>query len=82
MQKYWLCWFIGWFTSFIIPELYAIAQGNVANTLSGTIWKLEQIESGHEWPWQWTLAHILFTGAFFTLAVWLSGHFGWGIWKF
>lgn len=82
MKRYWLIWFIGWFTTFIVPELIAIARSRTQDTLSGAIWQLEQVKAGRDWPWQWTLAHILFTGAFIALAVWLTGHFGWGIWRF
>lgn len=83
MKRYWLIWFIVTFPlGFLIPEIVALARNRVQDTLSGAIWQLENIVPGREqWPWQWTAAHLLFTSCFITLAIWLIGHFGWGIWR-
>lgn len=82
MTRYWLIWFLVSFTAFIIPESIMLAKGRPQDTLSGAVWQLEQLVPGREqWPWQWSAGHVLFTGAFILLAVWLVGHFGWGIWR-
>lgn len=79
MARYWLIWFAVSFGSFIIPESIALATGHPENTLSEAIWRMEDLAAGHAWPWQWTAAHFLFTGAFILLVLWLVLHFGWGL---
>lgn len=79
MTRYWLVWFIGWFTSFAVPETIALAVGKPQDTLSAAIWRLEQFQQGQS-VWRWTAPHFLFTGAFILLTVWLIGHFGWRLW--
>lgn len=79
MARYWLIWFISSFTSFIVPESYELIRGNPGSTLSGTIWHMEKLQPGQGIT-TWTAAHFLFTLGFIILSVWLSGHFGWGIW--
>jgi hypothetical protein len=82
MDRYWLIWFMLWFTTFIVPETWALATGHPERTLSAAIWRIEQLIPGqNQYPWQWTAGHFLFTGSFLVVAVWLGGHFGWGIWR-
>lgn len=81
MARYWLIWFSLSFGTFIIPESIALASGKPQNTLSAAIWRMENVLPSQPWPWQWTAAHLLFTGAFTLVMGWLVGHFGWGIWK-
>lgn len=78
---YWLVWFIATFPlGFLIPETWALATGNPKNTLSASVWSLEQLTPG-QGIGQWNAAHFLFTGTFILLTFWLIGHFGWGWWR-
>jgi hypothetical protein len=80
-KLYWLWWFIITFPmGFLIPETYALVTGNPKNTLSASVWNLEQLTPGQQ-IWQWDAAHMLFTSVFIVLTVWLIGHFGWGLWR-
>lgn len=79
MSAYWACWSLGWFISFIIPELMALFSGHPENTLSDNIWRLEKLVPGQAII-NWTFFHFAFTGMFILTALWLSGHFGWGLW--
>jgi hypothetical protein len=83
VSRYWLLWFMITFPfGFLVPETIALMRGRPQDTLSAAIWRMEQIVPGRQqWPWQWTAGHVLFTGVFIVLAVWLVGHFGWGIWR-
>jgi hypothetical protein len=77
---YWLIWFGVLFVSFIVPELIALFS-NPRNTLSWTLWNLEQVVPGSHQPvWQWTALHVLIGGVLAVLLVWLIGHLVFGIW--
>jgi hypothetical protein len=77
---YWQLWFYGWSISFLVPELTELARGNAQNTLSSAVWTLEKVTAGQSIS-NWTFFHFAFTGFFILLAIWLSGHFGWGFWR-
>lgn len=80
MARYWLVWFICAFGTFLVPEVYELATGHPERTLSAAIWRWEKLRVG-QGVWQWDAAHFLFTGVFILVAVWLIGHFGWGLWR-
>lgn len=75
---YWLAWC---FAGFLIPELYGLFV-NPGFTLSRNTWALEHLDFGHpfdfaEWsPMHWAVAVVVWG-----LAVWLSGHLPFAIWK-
>lgn len=66
---------------FLVPELYGLIV-NPAFTLSRNTWALEHLDFGHpldfaEWTWlHWAVAVVVWG-----LAVWLSGHLPFGIWR-
>lgn len=68
---YWLIWF---FVGFLGPELYAVFT-NAYNTLSWQVWRLE-------WPiTQWRFNHYAISVLVVGLAVFLTGHFVWGLFR-
>jgi hypothetical protein len=75
---YWLVWFLVTFVTFIVPELWALFT-NAKNTLSWTLWDLEQFLPGTS-LWKWTALHFLIGGILVVLLVWLIGHLVFGIW--
>ena len=75
---YWLFWFCGWFTAFIVPEVWALCA-DWHNTLSANVWKLEQYRSGQD-VMHWSAGHTLFAGVWILMTVWLTGHFLFHIW--
>lgn len=79
MHAYWLVWFLASFTTFFIPEMVALATGNPQNTLSDAVWYFERLVPGQPII-DWTFWHFVFTFGFLVVAIWLSGHFGWGLW--
>lgn len=81
MTRYWLWWSILAFpVTFLIPEAVALLRGRPQDTLSAAVWNLEKFQRGQHIT-AWTAAHLLFTGVFILLTVWLIGHFGWGLWR-
>jgi hypothetical protein len=80
MNKYWLGWFIGWFSTFIVPEVYMLAAGRSQDTLSAAVWHMEDLIPGQNIS-QWNFAHLAFCGLFSLLVVWLIFHFSFGWWK-
>lgn len=81
MKRYWLAWFILTFPiGFLIPETIAIVRNRTQDTLSGAIWALEKLQPGQGIT-RWTAFHLLFTGVFVLLTLWLIGHFGFGWWR-
>ena len=79
MTLYWEIWFLVSMTAFLVPELWALFSGHSENTLSENIWRAEKLIPGQGIV-NWTFFHFAFTFGFSLLAVWLSGHFGWGWW--
>lgn len=77
-HRYWLCWFIVMFASFIGPEIYGLVTDS-RRTLSAAIWHLEKYTPGQSII-GWSAFHLLFIGALIVVEVWLIGHFGWHIW--
>lgn len=76
---YWLVWTVVMFTSFIVPEVIALAT-NSHNTLSYQVWNLESMTPGNSGPiYSWTAVHFLVGGIFLVLFTWLIFHFilGW-----
>lgn len=75
---YWLAWI---FAGFLIPELYGLIA-NTADTLSRNTWTAEHLDFGHpfdfaEWsPLHWAVAIVVWG-----LAIWLSGHLPFAVWK-
>ena len=75
---YWLAWI---FAGFLIPELYGLIT-NTADTLSRNTWAAEHLDFGHpfdfaEWsPLHWAVAIVVWG-----LAIWLSGHLPFAVWK-
>lgn len=76
---YWVGWFVVTAFSFLVPEVYALATGNPANTLSANIWKLEGAVP-HQVIWAWIAAHFLIGGLIAVLLIWLLFHFTFVIW--
>ena len=77
-HKYWLVWFAVSFGAFIVPEVYALCT-NARNTLSWSLWDLEQFTPGQTIA-HWTAVHFLVGGVLFVTLLWLIGHFVFGIW--
>lgn len=75
---YWIAWVVG---GFLVPELYGLLV-NPLGTLSENVWGFEHVDHGHpfdfaEWTWvHWSVAIIVWG-----LAVWLSGHLPFRIWR-
>jgi hypothetical protein len=75
---YWIAWVAA---GFLIPELYGLAI-NPGYTLSRNTWVLEHLDFGHpfdfaEWsPLHWGVAVVVWG-----LAVWLSGHLPFALWR-
>lgn len=81
MERYWLGWFIVTIPlGFLVPETIALVRGRPQDTLSAAIWRWEQLEPGQPIT-GWTAAHLLFTGVFVVITLWLIGHFGFGWWR-
>lgn len=81
MYRYWLWWFVITFPlGFLIPETVALVRNRTQDTLSGAIWHMENLQPGQPIT-RWTAAHLLFTGVFVLLTLWLIGHFGFGWWR-
>jgi len=81
VTRYWLVWFVVTFpVGFLVPEIVALVRGRSQDTLSGAIWRLEEFRAGQPIT-GWSASHLLFTGVFTLLALWLIGHFGFGIWR-
>ena len=81
MTRYWMWWFILAFpVSFLIPEIYWLVRRRPENTLSAAIWRMEALQPGQNIT-GWTAVHLLFTGVFVLLTLWLIGHFGFGWWR-
>ncbi len=80
MTRYWLWWFLTAFGTFIVPETIALVRNRTQDTLSGAIWKLEEFKAGQPIT-GWSASHLLFTGVFTLMALWLIGHFGFGWWR-
>jgi hypothetical protein len=79
MVLYWEGWALFTFLSFMIPELLALFTGNSQNTLSAAVWRAERLVPGQPIG-DWTFFHFAFTGMMILLFIWLSGHFGLGLW--
>lgn len=80
MERYWLCWLLGTFATFITPESIVLATGHPERTLSWWVWKHAQVVV-HQPVSQWSAAHVLFAGVFLVLVVWLSAHLILGWWR-
>jgi hypothetical protein len=76
---YWELWFFLSTLTFLVQELYQLFSGHPENTLSDNIWRLEKLVPGQA-IMNWTFFHFAFTAMFIVLAIWLTGHFGWGLW--
>lgn len=76
---WWASWFASSIISFLIVELTALFSGHPENTLSDAIWRMERLVPGQPIQY-WTFAHFAFTMGFAVLALWLTGHFGLGLW--
>lgn len=73
-DKYWLAWFILTFLFFIVPEVVSLVSGHPENTLSASIWRLEDYDPATGLR-TWNAFHLLFAGELLTLFVWLFFHF-------
>jgi hypothetical protein len=81
VKRYWLWWFIITFPlGFLIPEVVALVRGRVDDTLSGAIWKLEDLTPGQPIS-HWSAFHLLFIGMLALLFLWLLFHFALGWWR-
>ena len=75
---YWVAWLLA---GFLVPELYGLLV-NPALTLSENTWALEHLDFGHPFDLaEWQPLHWLVALAVWGLAVWLSGHLPFGIWR-
>jgi hypothetical protein len=73
---WWPAFLIGTFLAFIIPELFALftqTSTHTDNTLSGWTWQTEP----PTYSWEWFLSLILWLA----VAIWLTGHIWWAIWR-
>ena len=75
---YWLAWILA---GFLIPELYGLAV-NTADTLSRNTWAAEDLNFGHPFDFaDWSPLHWAFAFVVWGLAIWLSGHLPFGVWR-
>jgi hypothetical protein len=79
MVLYWEAWALFTFASFMVPEMMALFTGNSQNTLSATVWHAEHLVAGQSII-DWTFFHFAFTGMLILTFLWLTGHFGFGLW--
>lgn len=71
---YWPLW-LGVLTStFLLREVWALASGRGADTLSEWVWRLLKITQ-HESPASWSATDFLVFGCWITLVTWLTFHF-------
>ena len=80
MTRYWQLWVAATFTTFIIPEAWALARGRSQDTLSETTWRWEKLII-HQPIGEWSATHILFAGVLTVTAIWLVAHLTLGIWR-
>jgi len=72
---YWLIWVL----AFLIPELYWVFS-NAANTLSDTVWALEDVNMGRPFDFgMWTDVHWTIACVVWLLFGWLSLHLPFGL---
>jgi hypothetical protein len=67
----WLALFTG---LFLLREIWALAAGDTAGTLSDWVWRQLAIIKG-ETPAQWSAVDYLVFGAWVVLVSWLTFHF-------
>lgn len=79
MTRYWAIWATLSFLAFAIPEGIALFTHHAENTLSETMWRVEDLRSGN--PLTWSFAHLAITVMLIVTLGWLVGHFGWGLWR-
>lgn len=75
---YWASWLLA---GLLIPEVYGLIF-RAAATLSRNTWALEHLDFGHPFAFaEWTWLHWLVALAVWVLAVWLSGHLPFAVWR-
>ncbi|MGH3504009.1 MAG: hypothetical protein ACRDQA_24400 [Nocardioidaceae bacterium] len=74
---YWTIWGLVTIPSFLAYEIYTLTT-NVYNTLSWTLWHLEDFTPG-QGVTHWTAAHFLIGGLLLLLLVWLMCHLVFGL---
>lgn len=70
----WSIYWVVWFLAFLGPELYALFT-HPANTLSWQVWHVEGPLN------EWNFAHYAVSVLVVGLAVFLVGHFVWGLFR-
>lgn len=72
---YWLAWIL----AFLGPELYWLAV-NSRNTLSENIWSIEALNKAQPFDFpMWTATHWIVALMVWSLFLWLSLHFPFGL---
>lgn len=74
---YWLALVGGFIAAFLPPELYALASGQPANTLSAQFWRIGHVVAGQP-PWEWAPEHWAMATILTLLFTWLAVHFSLG----
>lgn len=80
--KYHLTWldlaWIGWLLYFLAFEINGLII-NVNDTLSGTVWAIEDIDMSHPFFHMWTPTHWYVAITIWLLFAWLSVHLTFGL---
>lgn len=75
---YWLAWLLA---GTLVPEVYGLIV-NPAYTLSRNTWAAEHLDFGHPFDFaEWSPLHWVIAVLVWSLAVWLSGHLPFAIWR-
>jgi hypothetical protein len=75
-SAYWL----GWILAFLIPELWALWAGRPQDTLSETVWSVENLNLNQPFDFaMWTDVHWAIAILVWALFLWLSLHFPFGL---
>lgn len=80
-----LTWFslywLGWLLAFIVPELIAVFT-NPNNTLSDTVWSVEQLNFQRPFDIaMWSDTHLAVAALVWLLFLWLSFHIPFGLFR-
>ncbi len=76
---YWLILNSAWVVGFFYGEFFNLTRGQVGNTFSAQIWRMESFVPGQS-VWSWSAVHFLVAATIGILLLWLLGHFVLGIW--
>lgn len=71
---WWPAWLALFTAAFLLREVWALASGDPAATLSEWVWRQLAITQ-NETPARWSAVDYLVFGAWVTLVSWLTWHF-------